>query len=93
LTEQFKQEICAAFEGVVVEVLTKKLITAAVKYQCTSVALAGWVSANDTLCSSIQSAALQRKWQYIFPVKKQYSMDNAAMIGILGWYTFLEGEK
>jgi tRNA A37 threonylcarbamoyltransferase TsaD len=46
--------------------------------------LAWWVSANDKLINSIKQKA---NWlNFIYPIKKIYSWDNAAMVWINAFY-------
>lgn len=86
LTDEDKEEIAYEFQNAVNEVLAYKLSLAAETYSVKTMMLAGWVSANDDLCQKITSL-WEKKWvQFLSPVKKLYSMDNAAMVGILAYY-------
>lgn len=86
LTELDKQEISYEFENSVVEVLAYKLINAWKKKWVTTVMLAWWVSANDKLKDVISKKAKENNFTFIHPVKKVYSMDNWAMVGINTYY-------
>jgi tRNA A37 threonylcarbamoyltransferase TsaD len=48
--------------------------------------LAWWVSANDKLIQTISSLSQKEKLEFIYPKKKIYSWDNAAMVGINAYY-------
>lgn len=86
LTDEDKEEIAYEFQNAVNEVLAYKLSIAAETYSVKTMMLAGWVSANDDLCQKI-TFLWEKKWvQFLSPVKKLYSMDNAAMVGILAYY-------
>jgi tRNA A37 threonylcarbamoyltransferase TsaD len=74
----------------VVEVLAYKLINAALKKWVKTVMLAWWVSANDKLIEAIKYMALEKKLNFIYPKKKIYSWDNAAMVGINAYYKIKE---
>ena len=87
LTEEDKQEICAAFEDAVVDVLVKKTIKAAEKYEPKAIILAGGVAANEHLRSSLAKAISNEQLVATFlPVPKKLSGDNAAMIGLAAYY-------
>lgn len=86
LTDEDRKEISFEFQNAVNEVLAYKLISWAREKNVTTILLAGWVSANDDLKEKIQSFANQNDLIFIYPVKKLYSMDNAAMIWILAYY-------
>lgn len=86
LTDEDRKEISFEFQNAVNEVLAYKLISWAREKNVTTILLAGWVSANDDLKEKIQSFANQNDLTFTHPVKKLYSMDNAAMIWILAYY-------
>lgn len=86
LTEQDIQEIAFEFEQTVVNILSYKLFHAAEILGVSSVVLAGGVSANDRLRETIECEAKQRNHHFLAPIRKVYSQDNAAMVGILAYY-------
>ncbi len=90
LTEEDKVEISFEFQNAVNEVLAWKLINAWLQKWVKTIMLAGWVSANDNLRENISVLALKENMEFIYPIKKLYSMDNAAMIGILAYYKIKE---
>ncbi|MDD5770342.1 MAG: tRNA (adenosine(37)-N6)-threonylcarbamoyltransferase complex transferase subunit TsaD [Candidatus Gracilibacteria bacterium] len=86
LTLEDKIEISFEFQNAVNEVLAYKLIYSALEKNVKTVMLAGGVSANDDLKSKIKTLSNKNNLNFIFPIKYLYSMDNAAMIGILAYY-------
>jgi len=92
LNENIVSFISYVFQEAVVEVLGKKLVKAAVKYNAKIIWIAGGVSANDRLFEYISwltnkyknKKKLSSDVKVIRPVKKIYSTDNAAMIGAVG---------
>jgi tRNA A37 threonylcarbamoyltransferase TsaD len=66
--------------------LSYKLLNAAGEKWVQTILLAGGVSANIDLNMRISSAAQEKWYTFFAPKKKIYSMDNAAMIGILAYY-------
>jgi N6-L-threonylcarbamoyladenine synthase len=91
LFENDKKEIAYEFQNAVNEVLAYKLILAWETYWVRTVMLAGGVSANDDLKEKIQTLSLQRGFRFLSPIKKIYSMDNAAMVWILTYYKIKSG--
>ena len=88
--EREMNHICASYQHVVTEYLLAKLQAAAVHYNVRQIALAGGVSANSSLRSKLTRLCEQRGWQAFIP-PLGYCTDNAAMIGISGYYQLLEG--
>ena len=86
LDEKDLIEISYETENAITEVLVYKLINAAKNYWVKNILLAGWVSANDKLKNSLEKNCREKKYTFLSPVKKVYSMDNAAMVGILTYY-------
>jgi N6-L-threonylcarbamoyladenine synthase len=86
LSQNDLREIAFEFEQSIVTVLATKLNRAAKKTWVNSIMLAGGVSANDLLRNTLEQMAKQEGYAFLAPVKKVYSMDNAAMIGIRWYY-------
>jgi N6-L-threonylcarbamoyladenine synthase len=81
-------DICASVQYRIVTILLNKLKKAAKEYNIKHVAIAGGVSANSGLRSMLAEYAEKNGWQIYIP-KFEYCTDNAAMIGIAGYYKFL----
>jgi len=82
-------DICASIQSRIVSILLNKLKKAAETYQIKDVAIAGGVSANSGLRSSLISLAEQQGWNVFIP-KFEYCTDNAGMIAIAGYYKYLK---
>ncbi|MCQ2129085.1 MAG: tRNA (adenosine(37)-N6)-threonylcarbamoyltransferase complex transferase subunit TsaD [Bacteroidaceae bacterium] len=89
--ENHKQDIAASLEYTVVDILMKKLNKAVVDTKIKHVAVAGGVSANTGLRNAFHEYAKKYGWKIYIP-KFSYTTDNAAMIGITGYYKFLDKE-
>ena len=87
--EQHKIDIAASLEFTIVDILMKKLQLAVRQTGITHVAVAGGVSANNGLRNAFHEAAEKFGWTIYIP-KFSYTTDNAAMIGITGYYKFLD---
>lgn len=89
--EEALADICASVQDRIVRILMRKLTKAAKETGITEIALAGGVAANSGLREALLAEGKKRGWNtYIPPL--QYCTDNAAMIGIVGYYKFLHGE-
>lgn len=87
--ETHKEDLAASFEATVVEVLMDKLYKASKALGIKRIALSGGVSANTALREAYKSYAKRYGWDIFIP-KFGFTTDNAAMIGIVGYYKFLD---
>ena len=87
--EKHKEDIAASLEWTIVDILMKKLKKAVKQTGIKHVAVAGGVSANNGLRNAFHDAAKRYGWTIYIP-KFSYTTDNAAMIGIVGYYKFLD---
>ncbi len=83
--------LCASLQYTIVEILLNKLRQASKLTGIREIGLAGGVSANSALKSAVQAEAIRRRWNVYIP-ELAYTMDNAAMIAITGYYKYLRGE-
>ena len=89
--EKHKEDIAASLEFTIVDILMKKLRKAVKQTGIKHVAVAGGVSANNGLRNAFKEHAEKYSWTIYIP-KFSYTTDNAAMIGITGYYKYLDGE-
>lgn len=85
LSIEDKEEIAFEFQEAVNEVLVWKLLLAWKIFWVKTLMLAGGVSANDNLREKLLLQA-GNDFKIIYPIKKIYSMDNAAMVWINAYY-------
>lgn len=89
--EQELHDICASVQSRIVRILMRKLIKASEETGIREIALAGGVAANSGLRTALGETGSRYGWNtYIPPL--EYCTDNAAMIGIVGYYKFLNGD-
>ena len=89
--EHHKEDLAASLEWTIVDILMKKLRLAVKQTGIKHVAVAGGVSANNGLRNAFHDHARRYGWKVYIP-KFSYTTDNAAMIGIVGYYKYLNGE-
>jgi N6-L-threonylcarbamoyladenine synthase len=84
-------DLCASIQKTIVDILLKKLKTAAIRNGITEIALAGGVSANSELRRRFADMGKENSWKIHIP-RFEYCTDNAAMIGIVAHYKYLKNE-
>lgn len=93
--ENFIQEnlndLCASLQYTIIEILMNKLKRAAKETGIREIAVAGGVSANSGLRNSLKENAEKFRWTLVIP-KFEYTMDNAAMIAITGYFKYLNND-
>ncbi|MGB5376468.1 tRNA (adenosine(37)-N6)-threonylcarbamoyltransferase complex transferase subunit TsaD [Muriicola sp.] len=87
---QHKEDICASIQHTIVGILMDKIKKAVKQTGITQVAIGGGVSANSGIRQALKEAEVTLGWQTFIP-KFEYCTDNAAMIGIVGYLKYLEG--
>jgi len=81
-------DICASVQYSIVNILLTKLKKAASEMGISEIAIAGGVSANSGLRTSLQSMATQEGWNIYIPAF-EYCTDNAAMIAMAGHFKYM----
>ncbi len=89
--EENKNDLCASIQERMVSILMKKLIKAAKDTGIRDVAIAGGVSANSALRQALLDAGEKYKWKTFIP-KFEFCTDNAAMVGIAGYFKYLKND-
>jgi len=89
--EKNRADLCASLQHTIVSILLNKLVKASALTGIKEIGIAGGVSANSGLRNAITEEALRRNWNLFIP-EFRYTTDNAAMIGITGYYKYLRGE-
>ena len=87
--ETHKNDLAASLEYTIVDILMNKLRKAVKQTGIKHVAVAGGVSANNGLRNAFREHAEKYGWTIYIP-KFSYTTDNAAMIGITGYYKYLD---
>lgn len=89
--ENNKTDLCASLQYTIIQILIEKIVRAAEITGVREIGIAGGVSANSGLRSTLTEEGKKRGWKvHIPPVR--YTTDNAAMVGITGYYKYLSGE-
>lgn len=88
---QHLNDICASIQYTIVEILMDKLKLAVKQTGIKQIAIGGGVSANSGIRTALLNS--EKKYGWITHVPKfQYTTDNAAMIGIVGYLKYLNDD-
>jgi N6-L-threonylcarbamoyladenine synthase len=87
--EENKADICASIQFTIINILMEKLKMAVAETGIKQIAIGGGVSANSGIRKTLKEAEDKYGWKTFIP-KFEYTTDNAAMIGIVGYYNYLE---
>jgi N6-L-threonylcarbamoyladenine synthase len=89
--EKNKADLCASLQHTIISILISKTVAASQQTGITEIGIAGGVSANSGLRDAMKNEAEKRNWNLFIP-EFRFTTDNAAMIGITGYYKYLRGE-
>ena len=81
-------DICASVQHSIVNILMNKMKKAVELSGINHVAIAGGVSANSEIRTTLKNMERDLGWTTYIP-KFEYTTDNAAMIGIVGYFKYL----
>lgn len=85
-------DVAASFQKAVVDVLVDHTISAAKEYGFKEVALAGGVASNSGLRAAMEEACEKNNIKLYRP-SPIFCTDNAAMIGVAGYYEYIKGNR
>jgi len=88
--EKLTADICASFQKAVVDSLFAKTKKAAENLNIKSISVSGGVSANSGLKEKFNT--LKTKGYKIYLPEMSYSTDNAGMVGITGYYKYINSK-
>lgn len=86
-----KADICASIQHTIIEILMDKLQLAVTQTGIKQIAIGGGVSANSGIRKTLKESESKLGWKTFIP-KFEYTTDNAAMIGIVGYHKYLESK-
>lgn len=83
-----KADICASIQHTIIAILMDKLKLAVAETGIRQIAIGGGVSANSGIRQTLLEAQSKYGWKTFIP-KFEYTTDNAAMIGIVGYHHYI----
>ncbi len=84
-------DLCASLQQTIIDILLKRVERAVKRYGVKEVAIAGGVSANSGLRDAFAQLGAREGWTVHIP-ERFLTTDNAAMIGVAGYFKAREGE-
>ena len=81
-------DICASIQHTIIEILMDKIKLAVKETGIKQIAIGGGVSANSGIRNTLKETEKKYGWKTYIP-KFEYTTDNAAMIGIVGYQKYL----
>ncbi|MCC8174572.1 MAG: tRNA (adenosine(37)-N6)-threonylcarbamoyltransferase complex transferase subunit TsaD [Odoribacter sp.] len=84
-------DLCASLQKTIIEILMQKLKKAARDTGIKQIAIGGGVSANSALQKTVHEEAKRAGWEVFIP-RLGFSLDNAGMVAVTGYYKYLAGE-
>ena len=89
--ESYSQaDIAASFQKAVTDVLVANAMHAVEEYGVDKFAIAGGVASNTALRAAMKEACEKKGVKFYYP-SPIYCTDNAAMIGVAGYYEYIKG--
>jgi len=88
LSSELINNIAASFQESITEILTNKILKLAEIKKAKEIHIAGGISENKYLENKLKQKIKKEKLDFVlrYPTKKDYRLDNAAMIGALAYY-------
>lgn len=80
-------DICASVQNMIIKILMDKIKLAVEQTGITQIAIGGGVSANSGIRKALKETETKYRWKTFIP-KFEFTTDNAAMIGIVGYHKF-----
>ncbi len=85
-------DVAASFQKSVVDVLVEHSMQAIKEFGFKKFAIAGGVASNSGLRAAFEDACAKRKIEFYHP-SPIFCTDNAAMIGVAGYYEYIKGVR
>ena len=85
-------DVAASFQKAVIDVLVEHSLHAVKEYGFHKFAIAGGVAANSSLRAAFERKCAGRNVAFYYP-SPIYCTDNAAMIGVAGYYEYIRGVR
>ena len=84
-------DLCASIQKTLVKIIIQKIEKAKKSLKINSIVIGGGVAANSEIRRVLKDKSLTDNWEVFLP-PFQYTTDNAAMIGIVGYHALKENK-
>ena len=82
-------DLCASIQTTLNKIIINKIVLATQKFNIRTVVIGGGVACNSNLRNELLNLSTEKEIKVHLPIK-EYTTDNAAMIGIVGYLKFKE---
>ena len=82
-------DLCASIQSTLNKIIINKIVLATQKFNIKTVVIGGGVACNSNLRNELHNLSIKNEIKVHLPIK-EYTTDNAAMIGIVGYLKFKE---
>ena len=82
-------DLCASIQTTLNKIIIDKIVLATKKFNIKTVVIGGGVACNSNLRNELLNLSIEKEFKVHLPIK-EYTTDNAAMIGIVGYLKFKE---
>ena len=82
-------DLCASIQTTLNKIIINKIVLATQKFNIKTVVIGGGVACNSNLRKELLNLSIEKEIKVHLPIK-EYTTDNAAMIGIVGYLKFKE---
>ena len=82
-------DLCASIQTTLNKIIINKIVLATQKFNIKTVVIGGGVACNSNLRNELLNLSIEREIKVHLPIK-EYTTDNAAMIGVVGYLKFKE---
>lgn len=87
-----KTDVAASFQKAVIDVLVEHSLNAVKEYGLDKFAIAGGVASNSSLRATFETECRKQNIEFYHP-SPIFCTDNAAMIGVAGYYEYIKGTR
>ena len=82
-------DLCASLQNSLIQTILNKIKIASIDFRLNRIVIGGGVAANSEICDELIKQKTKNGWELFIP-PMEYTTDNAAMIGILGYFKLNE---
>ena len=82
-------DLCASLQNSLIQTILNKIKIASNDFRLNRIVIGGGVAANSEICDELIKQKTKNGWELFIP-PMEYTTDNAAMIGILGYFKLNE---
>ena len=87
--EKNLNDLCASLQNTLIQTIINKIKIVSNDFELKRIVIGGGVAANSEICNELKKQKIKNGWELFIP-PIEYTTDNAAMIGIGGYFKLNE---